>query len=64
MKKEIKNKVLEKLMDLGVLTDPIDSVQPVAGISPEGFSVVGPSSSSVRDDEGGQQVAQATPRGG
>lgn len=26
--------------------------------------MVGPSSSSVRDDEGGQQVAQATPRGG
>lgn len=37
VKKEIKTKVLEKLMELGVLTDTIDAVQPVAGVSPEGF---------------------------
>ena len=59
VKGEIKNKVLEKLMELQILTDPLDSVQPGAEVRLEGVSVAGPSASS---DEGGQQVAQTTPQ--
>ena len=46
-------------MELQILTDPVDSVQPGAEVPLEGVSVAGPSASS---DEGGQQVAQTTPQ--
>lgn len=63
VKKDIKNKVREKLIELQVFTDPVDLVQSGAEGLPEGVSVARPSASSILDDEGGQQVAQATPRG-
>lgn len=65
VKRDIKNVIREKLMELQILTGPIDpagSVQPVAGVSPLGISVAGPRVSSISDDEAEQQVAQATPR--
>lgn len=65
VKRHIKNVIREKLMELQILTgpiDPADSVQPVAGVSPLGISVAGPRVSSISDDEAEQQVALATPR--
>ena len=61
VKKDIQNKVLEKLIELQVLTDPVDSVQLGAEVPPETISAARPGASPVLDYKEGQQVAQATP---
>lgn len=62
IKKEIKNKVLEKLIELNVLTVPINPIQPMVEGSLDGDPSARPGVSSPKDDEE-ERVALATPTG-
>lgn len=64
LKRVLKNKVLEKSVELQIFTDPVDFVQPGNGVPLEGDSVVRLGSPSAFDEEGGQQVAQVSSRFG
>lgn len=63
IKKEIKNKVLEKLIELKVLVAPVDPAQSRPEAPPDSVPFAGPCASSVLDDMEEQRAAQATPLG-